>query len=228
MFNNKRYKDIFSQYIYKGEPTPISIGSLVVLGFCFVLLIIATFSQIDIPIPNFQGETKSVSYMPTIPIMIFIIYLLGRNFSIILFTLYLLIGLFWLPIFLFGGGIENFQNYIFGYFLGFLPAIIISGTILNICQNIKARLLSAILGVFSIHITGLIYCLVLTIFKVINFSIIVPIFQALTLHRFLYDLLFSVIIILVAPYIKNIFWICMKPKMDRKKQKLIDTRNYPA
>ena len=51
---NKRYKDIFEQYIHKGEPTPLSIGTLVVCAFCILLLIISTFTQLSISHPWFQ------------------------------------------------------------------------------------------------------------------------------------------------------------------------------
>jgi len=125
--------------------------------------------------------------------------------------------LFVLPVFLFSGGVDNFQNYVFGYFLGFLPAIIIMGTILHIDQHLKSRLLGAFLGVSSIHITGFIYCLILAVIKVVDFSIVIPVFQTLTLSRYMYDLIFSLLIVTFSPYIKNIFWICMKPKMDKKK-----------
>jgi len=201
MFKNKRYKDIFSQYIYKGEATPVTIGTLATVAFCFVVLVVATFSQLNICLP--WDETNPVAYTPVIPAMIFIIYLS--------------VGLFALPIFLFGGGMSNFQNYIFGYFTGFLSAIIVTGSVLYKCQNLKFRLFAAFLGVGAIHVTGLIYCLILALFKIVDFSIILPLFQALTTSRFLYDLFFSLVVIAFAPYIKNIFWICMKPKMDKKK-----------
>ena len=44
---SKRYKDIFEQYIHKGEPTPLSIGTFVVVGLCLILLIVATFTQFN-------------------------------------------------------------------------------------------------------------------------------------------------------------------------------------
>ena len=40
---NKRYRDIFEEYIYKNQQTPLTIGTLAVCAFCFLLLIIATF-----------------------------------------------------------------------------------------------------------------------------------------------------------------------------------------
>ena len=69
---SKRYKDIFAQYIHKGEPTPLSVGTIAVLGLCFLLLIIATFSQF-----SFNFAAHNISYSPLIPIMLFIIYILG-------------------------------------------------------------------------------------------------------------------------------------------------------
>ena len=73
---NKRYKDIFNSFIYKGEKTPFSIGTLVVFALCFILLIVATFTQIPIPIPYFVNseaglfEFKTLLYNPQICAMI--------------------------------------------------------------------------------------------------------------------------------------------------------------
>ena len=80
---NKRYKDILEQYIHKGEPTPLTIGTLIVCVFCFLLLIIATFTQFNFSHPwikyveniGFTGYSKQIAYNPLFPTMIFIIYL---------------------------------------------------------------------------------------------------------------------------------------------------------
>ena len=69
---NKRYKDILQQYIHRGEATPLSIGTLVVCGLCFLILIIATFTQINFAHPwmkfiandGFVSFMKHVSYSP--------------------------------------------------------------------------------------------------------------------------------------------------------------------
>ena len=82
---NKRYKDIFNQYIHKGEATPLSIGTLVVCALCFLILIVATFTQINfthpwfkfVPGAGFSSFSQVVSYSPLLPAMIFIIYILG-------------------------------------------------------------------------------------------------------------------------------------------------------
>ncbi len=225
VFKNKRYKDIFEQYIYKEQKTPLTIGTIVVCGFCFLLLIIATFSECSISIPhlNFHDGIEltfnKINYSPRIPVMIFIIYLLGRNYSLLVFLLYLIIGFFVWPIFVFGGGISYIQNYLFGYFLGFIFAIFISGNILNKSQNAKSKLLAGLFGVLSIHFCGLIYCIILALFGVIKFSIIIPIILTISAGKIIYDLFFSIGVLFIGPYIKNIFWICMKPKPDKKKLK---------
>ena len=225
---NKRYKDIFEQYIYKGEPTPLTIGTLVVCALCFLLLIIATFTQINFshPLPEyikgigFVLSFKNVTYTPQIPIMIFIIYILGKKYSYITFTAYLLTGFFIWPIFIYGGGIDYIQNYLFGYLLGFIFAILLSGTILRLNHSLKFRLISAITGVITIHTIGFIYCIILAIFRIIDFNLILPIVKAMS-NKFIYDLIFSTIVLAIGPYIKSILWICMKPKPNSKKNKKI-------
>ena len=223
---NKRYRDIFEQYIYKGEPTPLSIGTLVVCAFCFLLLIISTFTQITFSHPwfqdvfqnGFQWGTKQVTYNPQVVVMIFIIYLLGRNYSYFTFEIYLLTGFFVWPIFVFGGGFEYIQNYLFGYLLGFIPAAFLMGLIFSVSQNYKLRLLASVVGVFSIHFCGILYCIILALFAGLESGLLGAVFKVITLNKILYDLIFAATILLIAPYIKNIFWICMKPKADRKKR----------
>lgn len=223
---NKRYKDIFQQYIYKGQRTPLTIGTLVVCGLCFLILIIATFTQFNfihpwskfIPGEGIVSFIKNVSYSPLLPAMIFIIYILGKSYATLLFICYLIVGFFIWPIFVFGGGIDYLHNYLFGYMLGFIFAIVISGFILNISQNIKFRILAALFGVLAIHFCGFIYCIILAIFKIISFGLVIPILTEISLGNILYDIIFSILIISVAPYIKNVLWTCMKPKPDKPKR----------
>ena len=223
---NKRYKDIFDLYIHRGEPTPFSLGTIVVFAFCFLILIVATFSQINFSHPWFiyikdvgmEFDIKNVAYTPQIPAMLFIIYILGKNYSIAFFILYLIVGFFVWPIFAFGGGLGYVQNYIFGYFLGFLVAIFVTGTMLNKSLDFKMRMLAVLAGIVSIHVTGFIYCVILAIFQVIDFGLILPIVKVLSGEKILYDLIFSIIIFLFIPYIKNVFWVCMKPKANKIKR----------
>ena len=225
---SKRYKDIFQQYIHKGEATPLTIGTIVVCGLCFLILIIATFTQINFSHPwikyiSAEGLvpfTKLISYSPLLPAMIFIIYILGKSYSVLTFLLYLIVGFFIWPIFVFGGGFDYLQNYLFGYMLGFFFAIVIIDYILKISRNLIHRILAATFGVLAIHICGFLYCIILAIFKIISFGLVIPILTEISLGNILYDVIFSILIISIAPYIKNVLWTCMKPKFTRpKKQK---------
>lgn len=218
-FINKRYRDIFEQFIHKGEATPFTLGTLVFCAFSILLLIVATFTQLNFSHIWFGGAPKNIMYNPQIIVMMFIIYLLGRNYSILTFIIYLIIGLFVWPIFVFGKGIEFLQNYLFGYLLGFLFAIILSGTLLNYSQTIKTRLIAGLVGVGTIHLSGLLYCFLLAIFRFIDFSLIFPVFKVVTLNKIIYDLIFVSLLMLVMPYIKNIFWICIRPLNPKKKIK---------
>jgi len=221
---SKRYKDIFDQYIYKNEKTPLTVGTLVICALCFLMLLISIFTQFSFSHiwfsfkDGFELVQKNVTYGPQIPVMVLIIYILRRNFSILMFTTYLLVGFFVWPIFVFGGGIGYIENYLFGYMLGFFVAIFILETILSVNSNLKARLLSAVLCVLAIHFCGLLYCIILALFKVIDFNLILPIAEATSEDKIGFDILFSIIIMAIAPYIKNVLWIAMKPKPDKQRK----------
>lgn len=230
---NKRYKDIFEEYIHKGEPTPFTIGTLLVCAMCFLLLIIATFTQFNISHPWFGCEEgkglvytiKTIAYNPQFPVIIFITYLLYKSYSIFVYILYLICGFFIYPIFALGGGLQYVQNYFFGYLLGFFFAILIAGKIFKSENSAKSRILGALFGILSIHAVGLVYCIFLAIFKAIDFNLIGPIFYVVTAERIIYDILFAILILLIAPYVKNILWIFMRPISPRKKLKNAHKRN---
>ena len=230
---NKRYKDIFDEYICNGESTPFTLGTVLVVVLCFLLLIIATFTQFNISHPWFSYETgkgfvytiKTVAYNPQFPVIIFITYILYKSYSMFVYLLYLICGFFVYPIFAFGGGLQYIENYFFGYLLGFFFAILIAGKIFKDDNSIKSRLLGTVLGIISIHATGFIYCILLALFGAIDFNLIGPIVYVLTFERIIYDILFAGIILLIAPYIKNFLWIFMRPAIPRKKLKDTNKRN---
>ena len=230
---NKRYKDIFDEYIHKGESTPFTIGTLLVCALCFLLLIVATFTQFNISHPWFSYQegrgfvyvVKTIAYNPQFPVIVFITYLLYKSYSMFVYVLYLIFGFFIYPIFAFGGGIHYVQNYFFGYLLGFVFAILIAGKIFKGGNSIKSRALGALFGILSIHVTGFIYCIFLAIFGAIDFNLIGPIVYIVTVERIVYDILFTILILLIAPYIKNVLWVFMRPALNRKNLKNTYKRN---
>jgi len=225
MIISKRYKDIFKQYLYKSGSTPFTLGTIVVCIFCFIMLLISSFTQFVIShnwftfsfSEGFNIIRKMVPYGPQIPLVVFIIYLLGKRYSYAVFGLYLLIGLFVWPILVFGGGMEYFKNYLCGYFLGYFLAVFTTGSMISYSQTVLARVIAAFLGVFSIHAVGMTYCVLLAIFGKLEFSMIFPIVKAITFAKIQYDLLFTILLLLAGPYIKSVFWVCMKPKINKKK-----------
>ena len=72
---------------------------------------------------------------------------------------YLIIGLFYLPVFHGGGSVGYILTHEFGYLLGFIPAASICGFLAR--QNPKANLINysiyTLLSLSILHITGIIY-----------------------------------------------------------------------
>tara|TARA_Y100001968_G_C19297358_1_gene687292 strand:- start:75 stop:584 length:510 start_codon:yes stop_codon:yes gene_type:complete len=91
--------------------------------------------------------------------------LCGPQIGTICAVSYLLIGLFYLPVFHGGGSVGYILTPEFGYLLGFIPAAWICGFLSK--RNSKANLINyssyAILSLCSIHIIGIIY---LILFKI--------------------------------------------------------------
>ena len=82
----------------------------------------------------------------------------GQNAGAIAQIAYLALGLFWLPIFAQGGGIEYLKEPSFGYLLGFVPGAWLCGWL---AFRTKAKLetlaLSCISGLLVIHLCGIVY-----------------------------------------------------------------------
>ena len=98
----KRIEKQLNNFKYKGEPIRLTVGTLVLTIFCTLLLVIATFTQITfshfcLPIKNLllglpctpQDYTTVYKYIPQIPVVFFIIALLGRKFGIFSICLYI-------------------------------------------------------------------------------------------------------------------------------------------
>jgi len=79
---------------------------------------------------------------------------------------YLIIGLFYLPVFHGGGSVGYILTHEFGYLLGFIPAAWICGFLAK--QNTKANLINyscyTILSLCVVHIIGIIYLIIGKVF----------------------------------------------------------------
>ncbi len=217
---NKRLVGEYEEFVYKGERTPFSPGTLAVVIFCTTLLIIATFTKIDISHLWFEFTdegiltvTKKYSLIPQVPIVLMSAALLGARFGLVVVFLYLLCGFFVWPVFGFGGGVEYVKSYFFGYILGFFAATVFSGRVLSKRFGFRGMLYASIVGVLAIHISGIIYSFVLSLFKSSPYN---PDFSYI-FTQIIYDIVFSFFVIFLAKPLKYILWIAMKK--DGKKQK---------
>ncbi len=222
----KRISRQLNSFKYKGEPIKITLGTLVLTCLCVLLLIVATFTQVTLThyyLPfdwlNYVGNnlseyeiaqhfTKSYRYIPQIPIVFFIIALLGRKFGILAISLYIILGMFF-PIFALGGGVSYILEYGFGYILAFIPAIFFSGTLLKVKTDFLRIVLLSVLGVLAIHILGVLYMLFIATLKHAPMDLVSSWIASQSGVQILYDMFFSIISIYLGRFARKILWIIM-------------------
>jgi biotin transport system substrate-specific component len=80
---------------------------------------------------------------------------------------YIVIGLVWLPIFTQGGGLNYYQEPTFGYVIGFMFGAFICGWFaFQNCARLHYLALSCFAGLMTIHLSGIIYLVVLHLFGI--------------------------------------------------------------
>jgi biotin transport system substrate-specific component len=82
----------------------------------------------------------------------------GKNAGALSQIAYVILGLFWLPVFAGGGGLGYFQEPTFGYILGFIPGGWLCGFLaFRSRKKLETLALSALAGLLAIHLCGLVY-----------------------------------------------------------------------
>jgi biotin transport system substrate-specific component len=82
----------------------------------------------------------------------------GKNAGALSQIAYLVIGLFWFPVFHEGGDLDYIQKPSFGYLLGFIPGAWICGYLAFFRRpKIEFLALSCLSGLFTVHLFGLVY-----------------------------------------------------------------------
>ena len=222
----KRIEKQLNSFKYNGEPIKITVGTLVLTGFCVLMLIVATFTQLNFTHPYLPADTfsflaqdpsdyeiakhfmKTYRYIPQIPMVFFIIALLGRKFGILAICGYILLGMF-LPVFALGGGVSYLFEYGFGYILAFIPAVFFTGTLLKIKTDFLRILLMSALGVGAIHILGVLYTFFVGTLRNVPMDLIFAIISSQSSIQILYDIFFTVLAIYLGRFARKIFWIIM-------------------
>ncbi len=223
---SKRYTEQINSFKYKGEPIKITIGTLVVMLLCIILLIVATFCQITIHHPYIPGDflyflgqehteaeiirhfIKSYDYIPQIPMIFFIVALLGRKFGITAIVMYIILGMFF-PIFALGGGISYLFEYGFGYILAYLPAVFFAGTLLKGKTDYLRIPVIALVGVVTIHLLGILYLLFISTLRQAPWELVSSWIASQSGVQMLYDVFFTIIAIILGKQLRKLLWIVM-------------------
>ena len=223
---SKRIAKQIDSFKYKGEPIRFTLGTLIMTGVCVLLIIVATFTQITLKHPYLPADTisflasdvsdyeimrhfiKTYKYIPQIPVVFFIVTLMGRKYGILSVLCYIILGMFF-PIFALGGGISYLFEYGFGYILAFIPAIFFAGTLLKGKTDFMRICLIALIGVITIHILGILYLLFIATLRHATTELIISWIISQSGIQILYDIFFTAIAILLGREAKKLFWIVM-------------------
>ena len=218
----KRISPEIESYKYSGEPVRFTIGTLVLVVFCILLIIMSTFTQLPILdifslknqaegflLSNYLVDTSCYFYIPQLPAVFFIIALLDRKFGLLTIILYIILGLSGLPIFGMGGGINYISEYGFGYILAYIPATFITATIIKHNISFLNVLKAVVLGVLTIHVIGVLYMLFISTLFNTSADMITGWITSQSGVKVIYDIIFCVVAIYFAKFIKKILWLIM-------------------
>ena len=223
---SKRVARELNSFKYRGEPIKIKIGTLVMTALCVILLIVATFTQVTIHHPYIPSDTlyflaqdhseieilkhfiKSYDYIPQIPMIFFIVALMGRKFGIAAIVMYIILGMFF-PVFALGGGISYLFEYGFGYILAYLPAVFFAGTLLKGRTDYLRIPVISLFGVVTIHVLGILYMLFISTLRHAPWELVTSWIASQSGVQVLYDIFFTIIAVILGKQLRKLLWIVM-------------------
>lgn len=223
----KRIENQLNRFKYQNQPLRLNLGVLVLVGLCSFLIVISTFVQLDfnhfiLPFDfmsyldaDFKNPAvaahfmKHYRYIPQVPMIMFIVVLLGRRFSLGSVLIYIIVGLFFAPVFALGGGVNYVFQYGFGYILAYIPAAFFSGSIIKNGLTYLNMAQATLVGVLTIHIVGVLYMLFIATLQKENAAFILGWISAQSGTKILYDLFFGFIAMILAKITKKILWIAI-------------------
>ncbi len=197
----------------KQKKVNVSLLNFVFVIFSTVLIVAATFINLSfkhyiLPQTLFSGKPLSVddfiycfSIIPQIPVLMFICSAFGKKVATTSVCLYILLGLFAFPLFALGGGIKYISEYSFGYILAYLPAVLVAGTILKKKYSFLNMFLASLAAVLIIHACGLLYMLLISLFRNSGIEFIKTWLGAQSGLKVLYDFIISFVLVLIGKYV---------------------------
>jgi len=200
-----------------------SLGTLVLMLFCTFLLIVSTFIQFDMYFPIIPSEQERVhgltfasfwgmyTMIPQVPSVVFVGALLGRSFALASVVIYILMGLFLLPVFALGGGLNYFSQYGFGYILAYMPAVWFLATQLKNGLNVKNIALGVLWAILIIHVFGMFYMSVVALVKGDGFAFIKSWIVNQSGWKIVFDYVLSFAFVYFTKLLQPIMWCFKKP-----------------
>ena len=218
----KRITPEIQSFKYSGEPVRFTVGTIVLVCFCFLLIIMSTFTQLPIVdlfsiregtggfrLSNYLVDSACYYYIPQLPAVFFSIGLLDRRYGLLAITLYIIAGLSGLPIFGMGGGIHYISEYGFGYILAYIPAAFITATIIKNNYKFLNIFKAVVLGVLAIHVIGIFYMVFISTLFNTSADMITGWIASQSGIKVFYDILFCMFAIYIARFVKKLLWLVM-------------------
>ena len=148
----------------------LNFNKLIEVIISLQIIIISTFIPVffSIPFANKLVETYEIPITWQIPSIVMITLIFRGKIVIKAFSIYLIIGLFFIPVFHQGGSLGYLLTPNFGYLLGMYPLIKIIDNLnkRNQLINYYELLKYVTLGICSMHLIGIIYnCILVLYFK---------------------------------------------------------------
>ncbi|NJM75724.1 MAG: biotin transporter BioY [Acaryochloridaceae cyanobacterium RU_4_10] len=152
--------------------SPLDKALWAVIGL--LLTISGVFIEVAIPVPPLAWPidwshvpTYSLGVTLQIGAILLVGCMAGRNAAALSQIAYLILGLSGFQIFAQGGGLGYLKEPTFGYLLGFLPGAWICGHIaFRQYRRLDNLIMSCLWGLGAIHVVGLVYLTVLSIFRI--------------------------------------------------------------
>lgn len=193
---------------------------LVVCGF--LILIASPFFNFEIKhfiIPTdlftnkeltFQNFVYTTYFIPQIPFLLFICSVLGKKLSLTCTILYLIAGIFFVPVFALGGGLKYVAQYGFGYLLAFIPAANYVATALEQDSKALNSLKAVIVGVLTIHLCGILYMIIIALIRHSGWATISNWLISQSGLKILYDIIFAYTLVMIGNIIRE--WLTFTTK----------------
>ena len=184
----------------------LNVSKLIEVFISLQIIIISTFIPVFFSIP-FTNKLIGTFEMPItwqLPSIVIITLIFNGKIVIKAFSIYLIIGLFFIPIFHQGGSLGYLLTPNFGYLLGMYPLIKIIDNLnkRNQIINYYELLKYVTLGICSMHLIGIIYnCFLVLYFK--QPEILLYNISKYSLGKFGYQLLVLIPVTLLIRIIKN-------------------------